>query len=78
MKCFKCGKGIRGLRSFLPLERPYVNLPFHRDCYKSIEDELAYVTEHYDRIMEYIASRGTVTDARIKRLVPKYSIITKK
>lgn len=54
MKCFECGKEIDGLRSFLPLDHPYVNLPFHRDCYTSIEDELAYVTKHYDRIMEYI------------------------
>ena len=55
MKCFHCGKLIKGLRSFLPLERPYVNLPFHRDCYTSIDDELAYVTKHYERILEYIA-----------------------
>ncbi len=54
MKCFECDKKIDGLRSFLPLDKPYVNLPFHRDCYTDIEDELAYVTEHYERIMQYI------------------------
>ena len=60
MKCFECGKEIDGLRSFLPLDQPYINLPFHRDCYKSIEDELAYVTKHYDRIVEYIALINTM------------------
>ena len=54
MKCFKCGKEIDGLKSILPLDRPYVNLFMHRDCYNSIENELDYVTENYDRIMEYI------------------------
>ena len=56
MKCFKCGKPIEGLKSILPLDRPYVNLFMHRDCYTGIEDDLAYVTEHYDRIMQYIYS----------------------
>lgn len=59
MKCFECGKEIDGLKSILPLDRPYVNLPFHRDCYTSIDDELEYVTEHYDRILEYIAYIST-------------------
>ena len=54
MKCFKCGKSIEGLKSILPLDRPYVNLLMHRDCYKSIEDELEYVIKHYDRIIQYI------------------------
>ena len=53
-KCFKCGKEIDGLMSILPLDRPYVNLYHHRDCYKSIKNELAYVTKQYDRIIEYI------------------------
>ena len=54
VKCFKCGEEINGLRSFMALDRPYVNLPFHRECYNNLEDELAYVTENYDRILEYI------------------------
>ena len=58
MKCFKCGKEIEGLKSILPLDRPYVNLPFHRDCYKNlgknVGDELAYVTKHYARIKQYV------------------------
>ncbi len=54
MRCFECGKEIEGLKSLLPLDRPYINLPFHRTCYKDLDDELAYVTKHYDRIMEYI------------------------
>lgn len=53
-KCFECGKGIEGLRSFLPLDRPYVNLPFHRECYTDIDDELEYCTENYERILDYI------------------------
>jgi len=54
MTCFKCNKEIEGLLSWMALDRPYVNLPFHRECYESLNDELAYVTEHIDRIMEYI------------------------
>jgi hypothetical protein len=60
VKCFRCGKKIEGLRSFLPLDKPYVNLPFHRDCYKSLDDELEYVTENYDRIIEYIELISTM------------------
>ena len=54
MKCFKCEKEIDGLKSILPLDRPYVNLFMHRDCYKSIDDELLYVIENEERIVEYI------------------------
>lgn len=57
MKCFKCEKEIIGLKSILPLDRPYVNLPFHRDCYNELEDELEYVTENYDRIIDYIYNK---------------------
>lgn len=58
MKCFKCEKEIEGLKSILPLDRPYVNLPFHRDCYNELEDELGYVTENYDRIIDYIYTKN--------------------
>ena len=67
MKCFKCRKEIDGLRSFLALDRPYVNLPFHRKCYESLDDELAYVTENYDRIIEYIALTNTMVYKLNKR-----------
>ena len=60
MKCFKCGKKIEGLKSYLALDRPYVNLPFHRDCYNGLGDELAYVTENYNRIIEYIEYINTM------------------
>jgi hypothetical protein len=54
VKCFYCGKEIDGLRSFMALDRPYVNLPFHRECYRSLDDELEYVTTNIERIIEYI------------------------
>ncbi len=54
MKCFHCREPIEGLKSILPLDRPYVNLYMHRECYKGIDDELAYVKKHYDRIIQYI------------------------
>lgn len=54
VKCFKCEKQIEGLKSILPLDKPYVNLPFHRDCYNDLDDELEYVTKNYDRIIDYI------------------------
>lgn len=54
VKCFKCEKQIEGLKSILPLDKPYVNLPFHRDCYNDLDDELEYVTKNYDRIIAYI------------------------
>ena len=58
MKCFKSDKEIEGLKSFLSLDRPYVNLPFHRKCYNELNDEFEYVTENYDRIIEYIYSKS--------------------
>ena len=66
VKCFECDKEIDGLRSFLPLDRPYVNLPFHRDCYNSLDSELKYVTKNYDRIIEYIKYTDTMI-YKIKR-----------
>jgi hypothetical protein len=38
----------------MALDRPYVNLPFHRECYRSLDDELEYVTTNIERIIEYI------------------------
>jgi hypothetical protein len=64
MKCFKCGKEIDDLRSFLALDRPYVNLPFHRKCYKGLGDEMVYVTENYDRIIEYIGGLTTKSNKK--------------
>ena len=54
MICFYCGKEIDDLRSFMALDKPYVNLPFHRDCYKGLDNEMEYVTTNIERITEYI------------------------
>jgi hypothetical protein len=59
VRCFKCEKEIEDLKSFLALDKPYVNLPFHRECYISLDDEMKYVTENYDRIIEYVAFINT-------------------
>lgn len=69
MKCFMCGKEIEGLKSFLALDRPYVNLPFHRDCYTSIDDELEYCKENYERIMDHVEALDV---ADYKRKKAKY------
>ncbi len=48
------------------LDRPYVNLPFHRDCYKSIGNELKYCTENYERILDHIEAIDIATYKRKK------------
>lgn len=55
MKCFFCQDEIvKGDKKFwLPLEKPYTNLPFHRECYNNIEENLLeYLKDNYDRILE--------------------------
>lgn len=56
MKCFYCGKEItqigEGDYKIIPLDRPYVNLFFHKAiCYDLVRDiEEEYLTEHLQRI----------------------------
>ena len=58
-KCFYCGKDIpRDSTEYqmIPLERPYVNLFFHRECfilagsYSGID---AFLTERSDKVYNY-------------------------
>jgi len=59
MNCFHCGKEVlqeRGEMIFIPLDRPYVNLPIHRgDCLAFIENcgREKYFTDNKDKVYDY-------------------------
>jgi hypothetical protein len=38
--CTRCHKEIEGDYKMVPMEKPYLNLFFHRDCFSEISDEL--------------------------------------
>jgi len=50
--CFKCNKEIlkEDKRIMIPIERPYLNLYMHRDCYNEIEEIVKYLNSNYERI----------------------------
>ena len=50
--CFSCGKkiNIEDSKRMVPLEKPYINLFFHLDCYKLIPDMVIYLTENIKRV----------------------------
>ena len=57
--CFKCfcegKKKPIGREYFMyPLERPYMNLFFHKDCYQQIKGEiLIYLPQNNDNMVKY-------------------------
>ena len=71
MKCFDCGEEILKITTkneagnditstdvkFIPLDVPYVNLPFHRStCYMNVlaEGEEGYLRKNLDKIIDFI------------------------
>ena len=52
--CFKCTLRIPDYKyQMIPLERPYMNLFFHVDCYRQIESMPEYLKENSERIFDY-------------------------
>lgn len=51
-KCFKCEKELDGDLFMLGLDRPHVNLWFHRDCFEGIDDLLKYLISKTDEIRQ--------------------------
>jgi hypothetical protein len=51
-KCFDCKKELKefGGVFMLGLDRPYVNLWFHRACLDKVDDLLTYLNEKIDEI----------------------------
>ena len=54
-KCFICELEIKsGMKYKLEgLDKPYVNLLFHWDCYKSITNINEYLQENENRLLSY-------------------------
>lgn len=55
MKCFYCGEEISSERhemKFVPLDRPYVNLPVHNGCVQPMEEYglNKYLEDNIERI----------------------------
>ncbi len=51
--CFKCEKEIeRGYGRLQPLDIPYVNLWFCRECLREISDVKTYLEENYTKVLE--------------------------
>lgn len=73
MKCFYCGEKIERTEDdpcyFIGLDRPYANLPFHRNkCYKDkIKDhEEEYLTENSEKIWEWSRQERSRTGTKNK------------
>lgn len=57
MICFKCQKDIKQEddKFMYGLDRPYINLYFHKNCWNSIKDNLeVYFTQNEDSVYNYI------------------------
>ena len=54
-KCFKCGKKIKEDNRFmLGLDKPYVNLWFHKACFDKIDNLMEYLNTKIDEIYKEI------------------------
>jgi hypothetical protein len=58
MKCFDCGENIlKDDVKFIPLDVPYVNLPFHRSsCLLNViaDGEEEYLRKNLGKILDYM------------------------
>jgi hypothetical protein len=58
-KCFYCGKEIEGSCRIIALDRPvYVNVKFHPECLRLIENVEKYLGEDKEKLYEYASSSG--------------------
>lgn len=57
MECFFCQAPIEedDKKFYLGIEKPYVNVLFHRECFKSmsIDDLLTFLKSNYKRLLNY-------------------------
>lgn len=53
--CFHCGKSIEGHSYIIGVDVPYINLRFHKECFKKVRggDEEAYLQKHIKEIYKY-------------------------
>jgi len=53
--CFHCDKEITSNQKkfMFGLDKPYVNIFFHRECFDSIKDLTAYFTENAEKVYNY-------------------------
>ena len=61
MICFKCNKEIKqeDKKFMYGLDRPYINLFFHEDCWSKIERDIeVYLTQNVDLVYNYIEKQG--------------------
>ena len=57
MICFKCSKDIKqdDEKFMYGLDRPYINIYFHRSCWDKIKDNLeVYFTQNEELVYNYI------------------------
>jgi hypothetical protein len=55
--CFSCDKEISpdNEKYFLGLDKPYINISFHRNCYKEIQGDINdFLLENLDKISELL------------------------
>jgi len=55
--CFKCEKVIKEEEPIFmyAIDIPYVNLWFHKECFKEIEDTTEeYLLSNYDKLNEFV------------------------
>ena len=60
-ECFECGKNIETKEDLfiLGLDKPYINLPFHKSGCKNIvmRDPKKYLQEHEEKVFEWSKKR---------------------
>lgn len=58
-KCFFCNNVINpeDTKRMVPLEKPYVNLFFHLDCFRLVPDLVVYLTKNLERVYNYKENR---------------------
>lgn len=52
--CFYCGKEIEGTPYIIGIDIPYINLTFHEDCFRKINNgrEEEYLQKNKERIFK--------------------------
>jgi len=58
--CFHCDKEIfpDEMKFMLGIDIPYINLFFHRSCYKSIDNIQDYILERVDKLIKIAEKEG--------------------
>jgi len=58
MKCFYCDKDVEPEQPkfWLGLDKPYINLLFHKECYNNVDAE-QYVQDNVEKIFNVLKER---------------------